>query len=406
MKAFQLAGCSILLMVSFFCSFTFAQSNDVYSFSITEGAVVVTPARCIEYPCDSTKAVLSGKFVAQIQSGRELLFTSSNVTTDPEVYFELPLDPNEDSNGTRREASFTFDGKTLTVEGVIDSRAFDGPLMEYRFIANLNDLGYFTAVPDLSVCASPHCGGYYLKAVNKKLTRCADGNLKPECYVAELVYGDRVIDLHQFYNGAPFLLVGAIEAKRYIDFPGHFGRFIAKSVHRAATHVSPTDKFYGIENNGIVCISTPCFSFNQLLLNTINGVTQLSDINLEKSGANKDDIEQAYALLANGATLYAAGRNKTYHGFAGKGIAFVAEQFYLPVKLNPDCMEGYNDADGICRTPYGCPFPEIEQTGFGGAPLIDPITKVVKPSVVKSCVKECTSPAMLVSAGQCHIYYP
>lgn len=81
-----------------------------------------------------------------------------------------------------------------------------------------------------------------------------------------------------------------------------------------------------------MCITTPCFSYDEELLNTTNRITKLSGVNLEMSGALPDDIAWAHQLLANGATLYAAGKNQKYQGFAGIGVRLVAQQFYLPIK--------------------------------------------------------------------------
>ena len=81
-----------------------------------------------------------------------------------------------------------------------------------------------------------------------------------------------------------------------------------------------------------MCITTPCFSYDETLLNSANRIVKLSDVNLEMSGASPDDIAWAQQLLANGSPLYAAGKNQKYKGFAGVGVRLVAQQFYLPIK--------------------------------------------------------------------------
>ena len=45
---------------------------------------------------------------------------------------------------------------------------------------------YYTIRPDFRRCAPPLCGGFWVQAVNRKDTRCADGSLQEECYVAHL----------------------------------------------------------------------------------------------------------------------------------------------------------------------------------------------------------------------------
>lgn len=89
----------------------------------------------------------------------------------------------------------------------MDSRAFDGPLIEYFLVAKINTAHgeeYFTARPDYRKCVAPLCGGYFVKAVNKKLTSCADGTRQPECYVASITYGAGTLENEQsFSNRTP-----------------------------------------------------------------------------------------------------------------------------------------------------------------------------------------------------------
>jgi hypothetical protein len=43
---------------------------------------------------------------------------------------------------------------------------------------------FFTIREDLRKCASPMCGGYFVKRVNQPTTLCANGRNMSECYVA------------------------------------------------------------------------------------------------------------------------------------------------------------------------------------------------------------------------------
>ncbi|PUA26665.1 MAG: hypothetical protein B0W54_23280 [Cellvibrio sp. 79] len=334
MKMVKQLVTSFIFLFVFFANSGFTQTSNAYTFSVVEGTVVVTPAWCRVNPCVSTVATFTGNFSAQISTaGDHILFPSSNLVTTPDVYFQLPADPNEDSYGTVREIAFTFEGNTIKAKGYVDSRAFDGPLVEYQFVARTTASEVFTARPDYRKCAAPLCGGYFVKLVNKKLTQCADGSLKEECYVASVVYGDGPINggVISVGNKTPFLLVGAILPKADTT-SGVLGVFLAKDAYRSATQNTAVGNFYGVTNNGIMCITTPCFSYNEELLNTDNRITKLSEVNLEMSGASPDNILWAQQLLANGATLYTAGKNQKYQGFAGIGVRLVAQQFYLPVK--------------------------------------------------------------------------
>ena len=184
--------------------------------------------------------------------------------------------------------------------------------------------GYFTVRPDLRKCVSPLCGGFFVKSVNKSLTRCADGSLQSECYVAT-VNNPAQVDL-----GAAALLHGAIRPKSYGDF-GNLGVFKLNTAFRAASASTESGLFVGLENNGIVCITTPCFSADQYLLNR-SKIRAISGIDLEQVGASKADLEQAWSIIGNSGVLLANGVNHQVEEMTGQGITFVAKQFYLPIE--------------------------------------------------------------------------
>ena len=45
---------------------------------------------------------------------------------------------------------------------------------------------YWRVRPDFRKCISPICGGWWVSRVNFATTKCADGKLASECYVAGL----------------------------------------------------------------------------------------------------------------------------------------------------------------------------------------------------------------------------
>src|SRR5262245_13589106 len=76
---------------------------------------------------------------------------------------------------------------------------------------------FYTVRPDVRRCASPLCGGYFVKRVNQALTRCANGRWSRECYVAEIVWnGSTQVEPRRA------LLRGNIIAKRFAPF-GNLG---------------------------------------------------------------------------------------------------------------------------------------------------------------------------------------
>ncbi len=184
--------------------------------------------------------------------------------------------------------------------------------------------GYFSFRPDWRKCVSPLCGGIFVKAVNQKLTRCVNGQLQAECYVASIKSNFPDFDL-----SAVRLLQGEIKSKVYKGF-GNLGIFVIKAGFQAATTAADGKVFVGIENNGIVCITTPCFSADQYSLNS-KKIRTISDIDLTPVNAPDTLLSQANDLIANQGVLLASGVNQQTEGVAGKGLAFVATQFYVPV---------------------------------------------------------------------------
>src|ERR1044072_6152285 len=52
--------------------------------------------------------------------------------------------------------------------------------------SNVSNSTFYLLRPDLRRCASPMCGGYFVRRVNSVLTRCANGRQLSERYVARI----------------------------------------------------------------------------------------------------------------------------------------------------------------------------------------------------------------------------
>ena len=398
----------------------FANEGGSFEFEITHGLVIQTPSFCAPDSCKAREAKLAGTFTAKI-SDSSISFANIDVSISPDISFTLPNDPDYSSNGVSRSIDFRFNGKQLTAAGKIDSRAFDGPLVEYKFAADMlgtvdgnddfNQYGFFTALRDFRKCISPLFGGFFVKQVNKRRTRCADGRLLRECYVASIDWEKLgfkpAIDLGigDIRSRTPILLQGKIEAKNFEHF-GNLGVFRAKAAYRSATERTAGQLFVGLQNNGIVCITTPCFSFDQYILNR-KRIRTVSNVNLEKVGATAEQLETADSILANGGVLIASGFNEQIEEMTGTGIAFIANQIYLPIKPAIDeCPDGYTLTDEVCKTPFGCIAPELELSTIGGVGFVDPTTGEIIAKIDKSCVASCDPPAISDGPGRCTLALP
>lgn len=211
---------------------------------------------------------------------------------------------------------------------------------------------YFSLRADLRRCVSPLCGGYFARAVNRSATRCADGSVAQECYVAEL----DASALGGLAGALPALVRGSIEAKEFEGF-GNLGRLRAAEVWRAAGEGPGELTFYRALDNGVRCVTTPCFSVSAQRLNS-EDVELLSGLELERAGASPKAQEQAYEALSQG-RLLVSGLAAPSLGPGGAATVLSADQFYLPVgqpcQASADCAAGAEcNAGAVCLPPPGC----------------------------------------------------
>jgi len=168
--------------------------------------------------------------------------------------------------------------------------------------ANLTTQDYYTATHDYRKCASPMCGGYWIKALNVKKMTCPDGTRAESCYVSSITIADKntKIDL----GDGETLLHGTFEVEKF-DFPGTYYQLVVDSAY--APYLSSSKATFGshnlIYNTGIVCITTPCPTTAIAKLNTKKERTLFSydfsdDFNKEQS------TEVINAIWDNGALVF------------------------------------------------------------------------------------------------------
>jgi hypothetical protein len=228
---------------------------------------------------------------------------------------------------------------------------------------------------DPRLCPSPFCGGYFVKDVNKPRTRCADGSWQRQCHAATLdtsATGWSEKDLTLFV--AAFgqrqaiargtlrqLASGAVTVETLVIDEGWLGQ----------AHSQPRGGFYGLRDSGIVCVTTPCPSIHQKLLN-FRGDRLIAGIDLRPSGATREAIVAGYKALTGPAGILAAGQHEAVVGPAGRGIKLAASEFYLLLVAEkssdegtcggpslPGCARGQfcdigrcgEEPPGVCRTP-------------------------------------------------------
>jgi hypothetical protein len=192
---------------------------------------------------------------------------------------------------------------------------------------------YYTIRPDFRRCAPPLCGGFWVQAVNRKDTRCADGSLQEECYVAHLDMHLSGVTTPQpsewLYPLSSRLLRGTIVPLDQPPFPG-LGVFVVSEIWQAATEVTPTGKFVRLYDSSSVCKTAPCPTFLEHLLNSRRQryihITDLSEVD-----ASDAQLDAAYQAMQSDDGLLAAGKHFHFAGPAGQDLGFAARQFYFQV---------------------------------------------------------------------------
>jgi hypothetical protein len=178
---------------------------------------------------------------------------------------------------------------------------------------------FYSYRQDMRKCMWPTCGGTFIKAVNKPVTRCADGKLRSECYVAQLKNGSELdeAEWNDFLDG-PGILKG-------MQVPAQDGAitWVALNVTeawRASDDVAPTGTFYSVHDKGIVCVMAPCFTLLETKLNT----TDSSSL----SGLGGRLGEKAGSAVGE-ADIIAAGRNVTTKVGQRNGRELQVSQLYI-----------------------------------------------------------------------------
>src|SRR5262245_29712520 len=115
---------------------------------------------------------------------------------------------------------------------------------------------FYIVRPDLRKCASPMCGGYFIRSANQNLTRCANGRSMSECYVMSIQW-----------NSAPeieinrALIRGSILTKGNRN--GRYGVLNVSEVWRASSDSKPYGDFFRVRDLGVRCIAAPCLSHSE-----------------------------------------------------------------------------------------------------------------------------------------------
>ena len=185
---------------------------------------------------------------------------------------------------------------------------------------------FYTIRRDLRRCASPMCGGYFIKLVNQPRTRCANGRSMPECYVASIEW-----------NGQPEAAAdGALVRGKLIkrgDRRGTYGVLNAREVWLPASGKQASGTFFRVRDRGVRCIAAPCETHHEAKLNTsVN--RNVAGVDLAAASASENAVSEALEAMTGPDGVLVSGSHEPVTGPAGRSQMLNATQFYLRAKTS------------------------------------------------------------------------
>lgn len=170
---------------------------------------------------------------------------------------------------------------------------------------------------DLRKCASPRCGGFFVKLVNQSRTRCADNHYQAECYVASIDWDGQTEP-----DNDRGLLRGSIRRQ------GQFGVFRVTELWQPASDNQPDGMFFRVRDRGVRCIAAPCPTHHEARLNSTSS-RNVAGVDLTGAGAADNRLAEATAAMTAPDGLIVSGDHSPVSGPAGRSVMLKATQFYL-----------------------------------------------------------------------------
>lgn len=198
------------------------------------------------------------------------------------------------------------------------------------------DSGYFSVQPDLRLCPAPTCGGYFVALLNRPSANCPSGGHLALCRVAVVDWSAlgldpaATADLQKAVLAGRGVVRGELQADSRAAGSVPTSRLVVTEGWIAAGDRPPRGGFFQVAGNGIVCVTTPCFTMHQSLVNTTRQ-GDISGLNLAGAGAPQASRDAASAELQDGSILVAGRIRNVPSGGPVAGVELVASQFYLRV---------------------------------------------------------------------------
>ncbi len=182
---------------------------------------------------------------------------------------------------------------------------------------------YYAITTDLRRCASPLCGGWFFKRLNRSTTRCVNGSAAEACYAPVLDWSEaNLSDAQQAKlldasnkgsrsSGVYGIVRGGFAPTNTTPRP-ELGRFVIREAWVAEGEAVSQGAFVRIRDNGLRCFAAPCPSLTETTLNTPRS-TNIAALDWTPSGLSDRQIEALTELLSSPDGILIAGKRYTVH---------------------------------------------------------------------------------------------
>ena len=176
---------------------------------------------------------------------------------------------------------------------------------------------FYSLRPDMRKCASPMCGGYFVRRVNQTLTTCANGKQMAECYIAGIDWnGTTQVD------PARTLIRGTLLTQE------GYGALKVSEAWQAIGDSTPSGEFYRVRDLGIRCIAAPCETHTEAMLNTTIA-RKIAGVKIPE--ISTPEMEEISKAIRSNEGVLAAGSLVDVTGPAGRSKTLSATQIYMRV---------------------------------------------------------------------------
>jgi hypothetical protein len=202
---------------------------------------------------------------------------------------------------------------------------------------------YFELTADLRRCASPLCGGWFLRRLNESPMTCHDGQQAETCYAPAIDWteahltGAQQAELLEASRQAAVagdvraIVRGRLAPTNTTTPRPELGAFVVTEGWIAENDAISEGGFVKVKDNGIRCFAAPCPSLTEWTLNTPQ-VAEIAKADLTPARLTDVQLEECLADIAGPDGLLVTGDRYTVRvdGRTGTGRTATAVYRRLP----------------------------------------------------------------------------